>query len=272
MSSILQFDFIIALCATEHVLSTTVALSTMLQGQSINLIEAAKESKIVISVLREERNDQTVWSELFERAKELAAGCEIEPSVPRISIRANVPAVTPQQCWYIALYLPLVDHLIQELNDRLLNHNDRFLGQYPIPTQLGSLNGETTNKICNAYSNDLSHRVAFDNEIVRWKARWALAEGEKPNNLENTLSCTSEDLYSNVATVLTILLTMPVSTTTPERSFSTMRRVKTYVRSTMLTERLSYLALMHAYKEMPIDPERVISDFCASKPRRLAFE
>ena len=52
VSSILQFDFIIALCATEHVLSTTVALSTMLQGQSIDLIEAAKESKVVISVLR----------------------------------------------------------------------------------------------------------------------------------------------------------------------------------------------------------------------------
>ena len=141
--SILQFDFIIALCATEHVLSNTVALSTMLQGQSINLIEAAKESKVVISVLREERNDQTVWSELFERAKELAAGCEIEPSVPWISAiqrnRANVPAIAPQQYWYRALHLSLVDHLIQELDDRLLNHNDRFLGQYLVPTQLGSL-------------------------------------------------------------------------------------------------------------------------------------
>ena len=85
VSSILQFDFTIALCATEHVLSNTVALSAMVQGQSINLTEAAKESKVVISVSREERNDQTVWSELFEHAKELAAGCKIEPSVPRIS-------------------------------------------------------------------------------------------------------------------------------------------------------------------------------------------
>ena len=70
VSSILQVDFIIALCAKEHVLPNTVALSTMPQGQSINLIEAAKESKAVISVLREHRNDQTVRSELFERAKE----------------------------------------------------------------------------------------------------------------------------------------------------------------------------------------------------------
>ena len=103
MSSILQFDFIIALRATEHVLSNTVALSTMLQGQSINLIGAAKESKVVISVLKEERNDEMAWSELFESAKELTAGCEIEPRVPRISAiqsnRANVPAVTPQQYW-----------------------------------------------------------------------------------------------------------------------------------------------------------------------------
>ena len=69
VSSILQFGFIITLFATEHVLSNTVALSTMFQGQSINLIEAAKESKVVISALSEERNDQTVWRELFQHVQ-----------------------------------------------------------------------------------------------------------------------------------------------------------------------------------------------------------
>ena len=94
----------------------------------------------------------------------------------------------------------------------------------------------TTNKIYNTYSNDLSHRVAFDNEIVRWKARWALAEGDKPNNLEDTLSCKSKDLYPSVATVLTILFTMPVSTATPERSFSTMRSAVHYAdRATIIS-------------------------------------
>ena len=131
---------------------------------------------------------------------------------------------------------------------------------------------ETTNKIYNTYSHDLNHRVTFDNEISWWKARWALAEGEKPNNLEDILSFTIGGPYPNVTTVLTILLTMPVSTATRERSFSTMGRVKTYVRTTTLTERVSSLALMHAYREMPIDLESVIIDFCASKPRRPAFE
>ena len=153
--------------------------------------------------------------------------------MPNISViqrnQASVPAVTPQQYLYRAFYLPLVNHLIQELNGRLINHNDRFLGPYIIPTQLGSLNRETTNKIYNAYSNDLSHRVVFDNGMGACRGG-----GGGPNNLWDTLSCTSEseNLYPNVATVLTILLTMPVSTATPERSFSTMRRAKTYVRST----------------------------------------
>ena len=73
-------------------------------------------------------------------------------------------------------------------------HHDRLLGQYLIPTQLGSLNRDTTSKICNAYFNDFSDREVFDTEILRWKKRWALAEGEKPNSLVDTLSSISEDL------------------------------------------------------------------------------
>ena len=65
---------------------------------------------------------------------------------------------------------------------------------------------------------------------------------------------------------------MPVSTDTPERSFSTMRRVKTYLRSKMETERLAALALMHAYRYIPIDAEAVIREFCAKNNRRLALE
>ena len=65
---------------------------------------------------------------------------------------------------------------------------------------------------------------------------------------------------------------MPVSTAPPERSFSTMRRVKTYLRSTMKTERLAALALIHAYRDIAIDVEAVILEFCAKKNSRLAFE
>ena len=51
-----------------------------------------------------------------------------------------------------------------------------------------------------------------------------------------------------------------------------MRRVKSYMRSTMKTERLYALALMHAYRDTPIDTDIVIREFCTIKNRRLTFE
>ena len=51
-----------------------------------------------------------------------------------------------------------------------------------------------------------------------------------------------------------------------------MRRVKRYLRSTIKTERLEAIALMHAHRDIPIDVEAVIREFCAKNNRRLAFE
>ena len=38
--------------------------------------------------------------------------------------------------WQRAVYFPLVDHLVQELNDRFLAQENRFLGQYLVPAKL----------------------------------------------------------------------------------------------------------------------------------------
>jgi hypothetical protein len=43
------------------------------------------------------------------------------------------------------------------------------------------------------------------------------------------------------------------------------------MRSTLRTERLSALAIMHSYRDNPIDPDIVIRAFCAKKNRRLAL-
>ena len=60
---------------------------------------------------------------------------------------------------------------------------------------------------------------------------------------------------------LSVLNSMPVSTASTERSFSMMRRVKSYLRSTMSIERLSGIAMLHAHKDMRVDIEAVVNDF-----------
>src|SRR4029434_8974865 len=54
----------------------------------------------------------------------------------------------------------------------------------------------------------------------------------------------SANFYPNIHCVLKVLFTLTVPTASAERSFSTMRRLKTYLRSTMTDKRLTGLALM----------------------------
>ena len=44
-------------------------------------------------------------------------------------------------------------------------------------------------------------------------------------------------------------MTVPVTTATAERTFSVMRRVKTYLRSSMSHKRLNHTILLHCYQE-----------------------
>jgi hypothetical protein len=57
--------------------------------------------------------------------------------------------------------------------------------------------------------------------------------------LDTLCNATNRDLYLAIYTIISFLLTMPVSSTTSERSFSAMRRVKSYLRLTIGDERLS---------------------------------
>ena len=53
-----------------------------------------------------------------------------------------------------------------------------------------------------------------------------MVDGQKPQTLLETLNVTNQDLYPNIYAIFTVLITMPVSSASSERSFSAMRRVK----------------------------------------------
>lgn len=52
------------------------------------------------------------------------------------------------------------------------------------------------------------------------------------NGLEALKIC-DKDVFPNVYFLIKIFCTLPVSTAEPERSFSSMKRIKTYLRNTM---------------------------------------
>ena len=54
---------------------------------------------------------------------------------------------------------------------------------------------------------------------------------------------------NQVCQIMQLILVMPATNATSERSFSTLRRTKTYLRSTMKQERLNNFMILHIYSE-----------------------
>ena len=83
--------------------------------------------------------------------------------------------------------------------------------------------------------------------------------------------CNLKESYPNVEIIFRIFLTMPVTVATCERSFSKLKLIKNYLRSTMGQERLSNLAILSIENEVSgeIDFEDVIDEFAAMKSRKV---
>ena len=68
---------------------------------------------------------------------------------------------------------------------------------------------------------------------------------------------------------------MPATNAVSERSFSALRRIKTYLRSTMTQHRLNYLMTLHIHRDLTdkIDLIATANEFiCEHDHRELLFE
>ncbi len=61
------------------------------------------------------------------------------------------------------------------------------------------------------------------------------------------------ELLSEVCQLFQLLLVIPATNAVSERSFSALRRVKTYLRSTMAQDRLNHIMTLHIYRGLTDD-------------------
>jgi hypothetical protein len=78
-------------------------------------------------------------------------------------------------------------------------------------------------------------------------------------------------LFPQVETLVRLLLTIPCSSAEAERSFSGLRRLKTYLRNSMTQARLNHLAILHVHQESTdlIDLVAIAKEFVSKSDVRL---
>ena len=99
---------------------------------------------------------------------------------------------------------------------------------------------------------------------------WDLNGGAKLKGIVTflqSLNSVESELYTEVIKLTKIILVMPATNATSERSFSALRRLKTWLRSTMNQARLNWCMILHIHQDQTdlLDIQSVANEFaCGS--------
>ena len=281
LSAITQFQFIVTLEVVVEIFSLTLPLSRQLQCTSLDLINANKMALHTIDTMKNHRTAvEERFEEIYSRAVSLSEKLDICVSVPRRANsqihrdRANPSFSDPIMYYRTAVYIPFLDHMVSELTVRFSKEQEEvFVLQSLIPAYCSKSAVDVARvlKAAEKYEGDLPGTVTeLRGEIDLWQSYWGTrSDIDKPKTAADGLSFTGNGCYPNIQHLLQIIAILPVTTCSAERSFSSLRRVKTYLRSTMTEERLNGLTLLHIHQDIDITPREIIDVFAQKHHRRL---
>jgi hypothetical protein len=259
----------------ESVAGLLLPLSESLQAPVTDLIEANIMLDEITEVLQQRSNSaENEFHDLFKQAASLTelVGCEESLPPPRLAgkqmHRFNVPHSSSEEYWRRVIFIPYVTHLLSELNDRFADARAHCASlQMIIPRYLDQSRWSDVKECLVTYSDDIGHpESVVRSEYERWKVKWSsVALKDRPQQALDALP--HAKLYPCIQVLLQILATLPISTATAERTYSTLRRLKTYLRSTMQEDRLNGLTHLTINRDIVVDPEKIINRLALRKRR-----
>jgi hypothetical protein len=271
--SSLNFEFIVNLVITRSVFDLTLSATQLLQSTTNDISDGVNTIKALIMLVHEIRKNiderHKIW---YQQALSLAASVNVsehkQRSVKRQINRENHEADTISSYYLRTVSIPLVDHLLNELDSRFTDETlISYTGLYLIPSKIVSMQSsssswkEKVKPFLDFYDDDFPNPKAFHAELDLWEKFWVTNKSLCPSNAIATLKAVHYPGFENIKVALKILATLPITSCECERSFSTMRRLKNYMRTTMGENRLNGLALMNVHSDIVPDPEKVINKF-----------
>ena len=129
------------------------------------------------------------------------------------------------------------------------------------------------------YGNDIIE-VDLTTQLQILSTRFAKEfQSDKPHTLKTILSFLRDlsagqrVFFKQVCQVARLIIVMPATNAASERSFSVMRRIKSYLRSTMTQPQLNHLMILNVYKEIldKIDLKDIANQFVQGNEHRLTI-
>ena len=294
LSLLQRFETFFGLNLSHLIFSATEQTSRTLQAKDTSVQEALSAVNLAIAFLKRQRKDtayQLFYSSVVLKAKKYTD----DPVLPRyrrpprrLDDGSAPHLFTSPEEYYRAKYFEALDFVENEINRRF----DQSSLAVPDAVETFLIkcantsceeNFEVPDTIAKMYSKDLNmtklkqQAQMLPDLVATYKTSQGLSRFQVTRVrtiAEMLLDVPSaKSLFSEIDHLLGIYFTVPISTATAERSFSSLRRIKTFLRSTMTESRLNNVLLLHAHKENTDDLNlfNIAENFASLNSQRREF-
>ena len=265
------FPFFFGLHLGELVLRHSDNLSKALQATNMSAAEGAHTAEMMVRTLQSLRNEEhfdSFWS-IVSQAQQSNDVDVDEPALPR-KRRAprrvddgNAPAEFPVDCkaHYRQAYFEALDNVIMSIRERFDQRDFKIyknLEELMLKSVRGEETAEILDQVISFYRDDFDpDQLALHLQILRCNfppdmLTPSLCLGDIKKYFLS-LPVNEHALMSEAVTLFKLLLVLPSTNAASERTFSAMRRLKTYLRATMKQSRLNHLLVLHVHKDRTDD-------------------
>lgn len=303
-----SFDVVFVLCLFHDLLGLTNSLSMALQTSAIDVGSCARIVDATVKTLAIKRCDG-YFDSIWDSAVSMANDCNIcLPSMAASKRNADPPSrlegylltspmgsrnsssSTDAKAEHRRKCFAVIDAFLSELKRRFSDNNYVFEAAIATdPRQPSFLSFELMREFADMHA-------VFGISTTQLKCQCEVARNMFLTRISETTSepanVRPKPKYSNAGQIYAklmdmapafpdllkyfqLILCLPVASASAERSFSTMKRIKTYLRGTMKGERLSDLALLSIERELSGNlmnqPMLVVDRFASSNRRRLGL-
>lgn len=286
-----SFEFTICLCMSISVFEVSDRLSEALQSPHVSAGQGVKLTQVALGQLQNMRNDEffdEVWQHSLDFAQQHGQEEPQQPRQPRAPRRFqdSDPHVfkTPKDM-YRSVWFDALDNVISGLQDRVSSKAISVLSAIEDLLLSAWSNSEVPAKslecVVNHFGDDLNEsRLGAQLRVL--ENLKDITGGPNPSHkvtVKHIIDSISETdvktMIPEVVKLCRLYIVHPATTATAERSFSTLRRLKSYLRGTMSQSRLNSLLILTMYRERVdlIDMVDLVNEFIArgDTKRRNAF-
>nr|CAB3267958.1 zinc finger MYM-type protein 1-like [Phallusia mammillata] len=253
-------------------------VTQLLQAVDMDMFGVRNHIDLLLKAFRAHREGaERVFSEdIMPEVKTLADKLGVDLTVPRRCARqihrSNVGG-TIEEYYRRTTYIPYMDSLIQSLEIRFGDSNKPYFNIFKLhPKEMQQTErGEFKHIVLS-----VKEMYGIDN-LVEESLAWYDLQRHMP--LSSSLGMIElvkhTNMFPAVRKAILIALTLPATSCEVERSFSTLRRVKTWLRTSMSDQRLSGICMLSVHRDKIKQQKNVLINKIIDKfgrdPRRLQF-